>query len=171
MKPGDHPEFFRVQPPPGTSRESTIRLDRHGTFWQGDDPINDPPALVDAFHRWISRHPDDHRYILTNGYDWTYFAVEDVPFIVRAVKAESDHLSLRLSDGTVVPFPPHDLTEGDDQALYVPVMVRGQTFEARFSQQAQNDLAPWLIETPDGVGIRVGEHVLVPRPRSAQAAS
>ena len=34
------------------------------------------------------RHPDDGRYILTNGYDWTYFTVDDAPYL-RAQRCAS----------------------------------------------------------------------------------
>jgi len=33
VKPGDHPEFFRLAPPPGASRDSTISLDAEGRFF------------------------------------------------------------------------------------------------------------------------------------------
>ena len=33
MKPGEHPEFYRIAPPEGGSRESSIVLDREGHFW------------------------------------------------------------------------------------------------------------------------------------------
>ncbi len=70
MKPGDHPEFFRFPAPEGRSRESTIRLDAEGRFWHEGNPV-EHPKLAQAMHGWVSRHPDDHRFILTNGYDWT----------------------------------------------------------------------------------------------------
>ena len=99
MKPGDHPDFFRFAPPPGTSRESTIRLDRLGRFWH-DGGIVEPSALADALHRWIARHPDDGRFILTNGYDWTYFTVEATPYFVLAVHDRAGAIELALSDGS-----------------------------------------------------------------------
>ena len=70
MKPGDHPEFFRFPAPEGRSRESTIRLDAEGRFHHEGNVV-EHPKLAEAFHTWIARHPDDGRYILTNGYDWT----------------------------------------------------------------------------------------------------
>src|SRR5512138_1092762 len=81
MKPGDHPEFFRFPAPEGRSRESTIRLDAEGRFWH-EQLLVEHRKLAAAMHTWISRHPDDGRYILTNGYDWTYFTVEDAPYTV-----------------------------------------------------------------------------------------
>ena len=77
MKPGDHPDFFRFAPPPGTSRESSIRLDREGRFWH-DGARVDHPAIERGLRSWIGRHPDDGRPILTSqhegGYDFTTYA-------------------------------------------------------------------------------------------------
>jgi hypothetical protein len=172
MKPGDHPEFFRLPPPPGTSRESSLRLDRDGQFWFEGERV-EHPRLLNALHAWITRHPDDGRYILTNGYDWTYFAVDDVPFFVQSVReGAGGGLELGLSDGTTVPFPAEGLAAGDDEALYVPVTVRGDPFEAKFTRFAQAQLAPWLVEGADGrVGVRAGGRVVVPAARRAGGAA
>src|SRR6516162_6749637 len=99
MKPGDHPEFFRLPPPEGRSRESSIRLDAEGRFFHEGRPVAHP-KLAQAMHTWIGRHPDDGRFILSNGYDWSYFTVEDAPFFVRALRLEGGQAILALSDGT-----------------------------------------------------------------------
>ena len=112
-------------------------------------------GMARAFASWIARHPDDGRYILTNGYDWTYFEVEDAPFIVRSVSDERGSPSLLLSDGSREPLVPSTLCLGDGDALYC--RVKRGLFEARFSPQAQNALAPWLSEGPGGVRLVVGE--------------
>jgi len=154
VKPGDHPEFFRLPPPPGTSRESTIRLDADGQFWHDGEPMRHP-ALERAFHQWIARHPDDGRYILTNGYDWTYFQVDDAPYTVRSLAVTPDGVSLRLSDETEEPLDPESLRSGAGGALYVGVKKGG--FVARFSRHAQTQLAPLLLEGPGGsVRLRIG---------------
>ena len=109
MKPSEHPEFFRFPAPEGRSRESTIRLDHEGRFFHDDVPV-EHPKLRDALHTWIARHPDDGRYILTNGYDWTYFVVDDVPYFVRSLRADDGDAILVLSDGTEEPLDPSTLT-------------------------------------------------------------
>ena len=40
MKPGDHPDFYRLAPPPGASRESTIVLDGEGRFWHDGEHVD-----------------------------------------------------------------------------------------------------------------------------------
>lgn len=146
MRPGDHPEFFRFPAPPGQSRESTIRLDGEGRFWHSGELV-EHPGLLEALPRWISRHPDDGRYILTNGYDWTYFTVDDVPFFVRGISS-GEEPELLLSDGTREPFPADGYRLGREGAFYCP--VKGGAFEARFTPGAQAALAE--LVAPDSNG-------------------
>lgn len=158
MKPGDHPDFFRLAPPPGASRESTIRLDAEGRFFH-DGVRVEHPALEAALHSWIARHPDDGRYILTNGYDWTYFQVDDAPYVVRSLRIEKDRIDLTLSDGTVEALDPGSLRIGQGDALYTK--VKGGDFDAKFSRHAQNELAPALAEDAEGqliLRVGSGEH-------------
>lgn len=147
MKPGDHPEFFRFPAPEGRSRESTIRLDAAGRFWHEGRRV-EHEGLAAAFHSWIRRHPDDGRYILTNGYDWSYFTVEDAPYFVRAVRVEPQRVALLLSDGTEEGWDPESSRVGPDGALYAAVKreAAGGPFEAKFTQHAQASLAPVLVD-------------------------
>src|ERR1700712_5284571 len=120
MKPGEHPEFFRFPAPEGRSRESKIRLDTEGHFHDNEEPV-EHMKLAAALHTWIGRHPEDGRYILTNGYDWTYFTVDDVPFYVTAIKESDGDAILVLSDGTEEPLDPKTVTSGPGGALYLEV--------------------------------------------------
>ncbi len=157
MKPGDHPDFFRMAPPPGASRESTIRLDRNGRFWH-DGEIVDHKPLASAFAQWIARHPDDGRLILTNGYDWTYFTVDDVPYFVDSLRIAGGSAILRLFDGTEEALDPTTLSVGKDDVVYA--RVKGGRFDARFSRHAQTELGPLLVsgEPPT---LRVGDREYV----------
>lgn len=147
MKPSDHPDFFRLPPPEGRSRESTIVLDAHGRFSHDGTPV-EHSGMARAFASWIGRHPDDGRYILNNGWDWTYFQVEDVPFFVVAVRDVGGRPELVLSDGTEETLVPTELRWRADDA--VGLTVKGGRFAARFSREAQLGLAPWLSEGADG---------------------
>lgn len=158
VKPGDHPEFFRLAPPPGTSRESTIRLDREGRFWH-DGALVENEALARALHSWIARHPDDGRYILTNGYDWTYFTVEDVPYFVMSVRVREDGIGLVLSDGSEEDLSVEGLGTGADGALYV--RVKSGAFAGKFTRHAQVSLEPAMVELgEERIGLRVGDRTV-----------
>ena len=158
MKPGDHPEFFRFPAPEGRSRESTIRLDGEGRFFHDQAPV-EHPKLAQALHTWIARHPDDGRYILTNGYDWTYFVVDDVPFFVRSVRNEGGDAILVLSDGTEEPLDPSTLRANERGELYLVVKKgdadkkRGGPFDAKMTRFAQTQLEPFLRPEADGVAL------------------
>jgi hypothetical protein len=156
MKPSEHPEFFRFPAPEGRSRESTIVLDAEGRFWH-DGARVEHEALAAAFHRWISRHPDDGRYILTNGYDWTYFTVEDAPYFVRSLKVEPERIVLSLSDDSQEEWDPAASRVGPDGAVYATVKARarGGPFEAKFTRHAQTSLGPLLLEA-DIPTVRIG---------------
>jgi hypothetical protein len=162
VKPSAQPEFFRLPPPEGRSRESTIRLDGSGRFWH-DGLAVAHPGLAAALHTWIRRHPDDGRYILSNGYDWTYFTVDDAPYFVRSVAIHPDRILLELSDGTEEAWAPASTRIGADDALYAVVKrdAPGGPYEAKFTRHAQASLAPALAdEGPPAVTIGGRMHVL-----------
>ena len=158
QKPGDHPEFFRFPAPEGRSRESSIRLDASGRFWHQGQLV-DNPRMARAFSSWIKRHPDDGRFILENGYDWTYFTVEDVPYLVTSlvptISAEGQGAKIVLSDGSDEPLSGEGLSLGAQGAVYC--RVKGGAFEARFTPSAQTSLEPLLVagDTPDEVSLRL----------------
>jgi hypothetical protein len=152
MKPGDHPDFFRLPPPPGQSRESSIVLDRHGRFHHDGERFAHR-GLESGFHKWIRRHPDDGRFILYNGYDWTYFAVEDTPFFVTSLRVEGDDIRVVLSDGESETLDVASLSIDDDQVLRC--RVKDGAYEARFTQPAQLMIAPLLAD--DGLTLVIGK--------------
>jgi hypothetical protein len=165
MKPGDHPEFFRFPAPEGRSRESTLRLDGEGRFLH-DEVLVEHPKLAAALHTWIARHPDDGRFILTNGYDWTYFTVDDVPFFVRSIKQDHGDAVLVLSDGSEEPLEPSTLRVGPRGDLYLKVKrdMSGGPFDAKMTRFAQTQLDPFLAEED-------GEPVLVTKRGRARLPS
>jgi hypothetical protein len=170
VKPGDHPEFFRFPAPEGRSRESTLRLDGEGRFFH-DGTVVEHPKLAQALHTWIARHPDDGRFILTNGYDWTYFLVDDVPYFVRSVRVEGEREGtassadaaaeedeqtdaiLVLSDGTEEPLDPTTVRVGERGDLYLRVKphAKGGPFDAKMTRFAQTQLGPFLSQDGDAV--------------------
>ncbi|MEI9940666.1 MAG: hypothetical protein WDO69_25920 [Pseudomonadota bacterium] len=147
MRPADHPEFFRFPAPEGRSRESSIVLDAEGRFHH-DGQLVEHPGMARAFASWIDRHPDDGRFILNNGYDWSYFQVADAPFFVLGLREQAGRLELSLSDGSESPLDPSSLGLGAQGALYAA--VKDGKFRARFTQAAQIALGPWLVLGENG---------------------
>jgi hypothetical protein len=159
MKPGDHPEFFERPAPEGRSRESTLRLDARGRFWHEGAPVVHA-GLAAAFHQWIRRHPENGRYILSNGYDWTYLAVDDAPYFVRRLQSEPTRIVLTLSDESQEPLDPAATRIGRGDALYTRVKrsAPGGPYEAKFTPHAQGSLAPMLVDG-EGPCVRIGASV------------
>jgi uncharacterized protein len=167
MKPSEHPDFFRLPAAPhggARSRESTIRLDGEGRFWHEGAPV-EHRGLRAALHRWIGRHPLDGRYVLTNGYDWTYFTVDDAPFFVTALHAGASAagaVTLVLSDGSEEAWRPEQTREGTGGALYTLVKreAPGGPFDAKFTRHAQHSLEPLLVESNGEPAVRIGGAVV-----------
>jgi hypothetical protein len=145
-RPADHPGFFRLPAPEGRSRESGISVDRLGRFWH-EGRLVSHPGMARAFASWIDRHPDDGRYILSNGYDWSYLGVEDAPLAVVSVVDRGAGLEAHLSDGQTEALS-EPLWLGADGALYT--LVRNSSLEARFQPAAQAQLAAWLEQDKQG---------------------
>ena len=151
MKPGDHPEFFRLPPPEGRSRESSIVLTKDGRFFHDGTPV-EHLGMHKAFASWLKRHPDDGRFILSNGYDWTYLTVEGPAYFVRAVRGVDARPELELLDGQQLPLDPQALTCDAEGKLWIR-LPEGE--QACFTPAAQLELSPWLVEKQDRVGVEI----------------
>ncbi len=151
MKPSDHPEYFRLPPPPGRSRESTIVLTRDGRFLHDGEAVTHP-NMRRAFAAWLRRHPDDGRYILDNGYDWTYVEVEGAAHFVSAVKAKHDLPYAVLLDDREFAIKPERLRCEADGLLSL-ALPDGE--RARFTPAAQLEVSPWLAEREGQVGLQI----------------
>ncbi len=151
MKPSDHPEFFRFPPPEGRSRESRIVLTREGRFFHEGAAV-EHPGMRRAFAAWLTRHPDDGRPILSNGYDWTYLTVEGAMHFVQAVQGRAGRPELLLLDGRELLLEPAALTCDAEGKLWVR-LPDGDA--ACFTQAAQLELSPWLTERAGAVGVEI----------------
>lgn len=152
MKPGDHPEFFRFPAPEGRSRESSIVLSREGRFMHDGAPV-EHPGMQRAFATWLGRHPDDGRFVLNNGYDWTYITVEGPSRFVQAVERAGDRPEAVLLDGSKLALEPHALI--CDAAGRLSLRLPDGEL-AQFTAAAQLELAPWLCERAGRVGVEIG---------------
>jgi hypothetical protein len=152
MKPSEHPEFFRFPPPEGRSRESSIVLTRDGRFFHDGAPV-EHPGMKKAFASWLTRHPDDGRDILSNGYDWTYLTVEGARRFVQSVRDVAGRPALTLLDGRELALEPAGLSCDEEGRLW-QVLPEGE--KACFTAAAQLELAPWLVEHQGAVGLQIG---------------
>lgn len=152
---------------PGRSRETQIRRDARGRWWNGQDEITHP-LLVRAFDSWIER-TDEGRYVLSNDINWAYVTIEGAPIDVRACRLErTDHaistVVLVLSDGREETLALRTLREASDGALFCT--VRGGTMPARFDAHAAMQLSDAIVETSEGAALTIGGETFAP-PRVA----
>ncbi len=142
MKPADHPNFFRFPPPEGRSRESSIVLDEQGRWFHDGAPVTHA-RLALSFARWLTRHPDDGRAIVSNGHDWCYVAVKGADCFVSALHPRSDgSLQLTLFDDSSELLDPASL-QVDAEGVLQCTVSNGRV--ARFMRRAQLSIAACLV--------------------------
>ncbi|HEX9051753.1 MAG TPA: hypothetical protein VF841_14575 [Anaeromyxobacter sp.] len=126
---------------------SGLSIDDEGRFLHRGEPIAHARTLEVL---WRSLAPaDGGRWTVRVGRESAYVAVEETPWIVRAVGA-GDGVSmptLSLSDGSREPLDPATLRVGPDGVLRCTVS-RGRP--ARFARAAQIALGMALEEDPPG---------------------
>lgn len=139
-------------PSAGFSRETQIRRDAHGRWFDGEDEI-EHPRIREAFNRWIDR-AEDGRYILKNATHWAYVAIEGPPVWVRRAKPLEASIELELSDGRSEALDPTTLRQDLEGRLYAT--VRGGLLPAGFTRQAGADLMELLEEDGDQIVLVFG---------------
>lgn len=144
--------------PPGLSRETKIRRDASGRWWNGDDPVTHP-NLVRSFDQWIDV-AEDGRYCLKNDINWAYVTIEGPPVFVRAAIVEGDAVRLVTSGDLEEPLDPATLRQARDGSLWCD--VRGGRLAARFDNHAAAQLADLIGEDEAGVLIRLGGRTFRP---------
>ena len=147
----------------GRSRETEIRRDAQGRWWNGRDPITHP-AVTRSFDGWIER-AEDGRYRLANAVNWAYVTIEGPPFFVRGITLERpsiDAMVLHLSGGLRERLDADSLAEAEDGSLWCA--VRGG-LEARFDSHAAMQLEPLLGSGPLGTWLEGDGRRVVPRRR------
>lgn len=138
--------------PPGFTRETKIRRDRHGRWFDAGVLIENP-AITRAFDRWIDRAPDG-RFCLKNDVNWAYVEIDGPPIFVKDANVTEAGLDLVLSDGRIEALDPKTLRVDDDGFLFCT--VRDGTMEAQFTSQAAFRLESRLGEDDEGLYLTVG---------------
>ena len=135
----------------GLTRETTIRRDADGRWFQ-DDILLQHPKLTRAFDTWLAV-ADDGRYCLKNDVNWAYVTIEGAPLFVRSVRIEKDAVWIHLSDDRDEELAPASLRLGPDGALYCTSSKQGMA--ARFERNPMLQLEPIIGEDEQGVFICV----------------
>lgn len=120
---------------------------RHGRF--------EHKRIVDHFNRSIRRDKDGYFVTQVRGdiRERVYFHYEDTPiFAVRII--EDDTIMLALNTGETIPLDPCNLFIQSDQ-LY----QRKNDERIKFGDRALLSISPYLLESGDGLALRIGSQV------------
>lgn len=143
-----------------TREDSGLRLDAELRWWH-DDELVEHPNIIEAFNRGLRVEPDG-RVTLHFGNDWCFVQVADAVFKVVAVdESDGERLSVRLSDRTAEWLDVETLAVDEEGVLFV--RVKEKRAKAKFSRDAQFQLAERLERGANGLVLRVGSR-LVPTP-------
>lgn len=133
----------------GFTRETQIRRDRKGRWFDGDEAITHP-RLVERLDAWIDRAPDG-RFCLSNEINWAFVEIAGPPYFVRRVRLND--LMLHLSGGREEPLDASTLRLDAHDALWCD--VRGGRVPARFDRNAIHQLATLMEEDEEGPFLRI----------------
>lgn len=155
--PGIDPELLEK-----LRRGVPLRMTRSGALLFDDEPVTHP-RLQQALRDGLDLS-DNGEPIVRLGPQWCYLTIEDTPLRVTGASVEPTEataagLSLRLDDGRTVGISPTELWDEPDAGLVarVPSRSTGRGLRARFTNNAQMDLADALTEGPSGeIRLRVG---------------
>lgn len=150
-------------PGEGRSRETRIRRDASGRWWNDGEAITHP-SLVRAFDAWVDL-ADDGRLCLRNDVNWAYVTIEGPPIFARGAEPRLDEdgdleVWLTLSDGRRERLDPATLREGPDGALYCD--VRGGALACRLERPAMMALAEHFDEDERGTALLLGRSLVRP---------
>jgi hypothetical protein len=136
----------------GRTRETNIRRDASGRWFNGADPITHP-GLTRSFDAWIDR-AEDGRFCLSNSINWAYVEIDGPAYFVKDAEASEEGIRLTLSGDVEEMLDPGSLRQGPEGALWCA--VRAGRCPARFDNHALSKLSDNVGEDGDGVYVRVG---------------
>lgn len=136
----------------GRTRETAIRRDAQGRWWNGAEPI-DHPKVARSFDAWVERS-EDGRLCLVNDVNWAYVEIEGAPYFVRSVAWEGDHAVLTLSGDRVEQLDASTLRVGPEGVLHCD--VRDGSLAAQFDNHAAMQLGTRIVSDDEGEVLLLG---------------
>lgn len=138
-------------------REYRYRVDREGRIFHDGTEIVDP-ATLRFFLLALQRTPEGGWLALCQG-ERNWFESDGTPFVVQRLgltvaDARLRAVELRFAGDYREPLDPESL-ESDGGHLIC--RVRKGAFSARFGKIAMQQIAPWLVDGPEGPGLELAE--------------
>lgn len=136
----------------GRTRETAIRRDAAGRWWNGPDAV-DHKGLERSFDGWVDR-AEDGRFCLRNAINWAYVEIDGPAYFVRSTSLDAEGVTLFLSGGREERLDAATLRQDEEGALYCDVL-EGRC-PARFDNHAAAGLADRIDEDDAGVYLALG---------------
>ena len=136
----------------GRTRETKIRRDAAGRWFNGEDRV-EHPKLVTSFDGWIDR-AEDGRFCLSNSINWAYVTVEGPAYFVKDAVVRDEGVVLQLSGDVDEPLDPATLRQDSEGALWC--IVRHGRCPARFDNHALSKMSDLVQEDDEGVYVQIG---------------
>jgi len=136
----------------GRSRETEIRRDARGRWFNGEDEISHP-ILARSFDGWVDR-AEDGRFCLSNSINWAYVEIDGPAYFVKDVEPGAEGIGLLLSGDLREPLDPASLRQGPEGALWCA--VRQGRCPARFDNHAVSKMSDRIGEDDDGIFVQIG---------------
>jgi hypothetical protein len=136
----------------GRTRETEIRRDASGRWFNGEDRI-EHPKLARSFDSWVDR-AEDGRFCLSNSINWAYVEIEGPAYFVKDVEMNAEGIELILSGDLRERLDPSSLAQGPEGALWCA--VRDGRCPACFDNHAVSKMSGLIGEDDDGVFVLIG---------------
>jgi uncharacterized protein len=128
-------------------QQSGLSIDLDGHFRHRGELITHERTL-EVLWKSLERVPDG-RYLVRIGRESGYVALEDAPYVIRAVSLAPAAITLTLTDGSSEPLRPKTLRIDREGVLHC--QVKGD-HRARFDRTAQVALGLLISEDPKSPG-------------------
>jgi len=125
-----------------------LRLDREGTFWQGDGPVTHP-RLRQALLRWLDVLDDGRDVVRLDDKRYAYVTIDDAHLRAKSARWDDGHCFVLWDDDVERELEYASLRQAADHAFYVRVgKLRG-----RIGGAAQHAIAENVIEQAGGFAL------------------
>lgn len=164
------PSFHPTEPESATSIpahflvEGHLQLTKDGCWLFKHEEIEHKGVTL-FLHKQMQRNQEGE-YWVVNGPQRVFVELEDTPYLITQLHAHPEKAGLlaHLNDQSTEPLDVHSLAMANTEQVYSYVkygkagVVEGQHHRARFTREAIQQLAPYLVEmddSPTGIGVKL----------------
>ena len=131
----------------------TLSIDKEGN-WRHEGVKVTHQKTVKLFFSVLDRD-DQGRYFIEVGKERAFVRVNDVPFIVTALRLLKAGIRLTFQDGTRELLLPETLQFTKENIPYCK--IRQGKMDAKFSRTAYYELAEFIVEQGEGFALKIND--------------